>query len=54
MGLPSDVRSIVDRKVVMRRIPVVVAVGPTLVGLNFILARRRGPCVDTRIFDAAR
>ena len=38
MGPPSYMRS-VDRNVVMRRIPVAVAVGPNLVGLNFILAR---------------
>jgi hypothetical protein len=54
MGLSLDMRSVFDRKFVMRRIPVAVSVGPKLVGLNFILACRRGPCVDTRIFDSAR
>ena len=54
MGPPSYMRYVVDRKVVMRLIPVAAAVGPNSVGLNFILARRRGPCVDTRILYAAR
>ena len=54
MGPPSYMRSVVDRNVVMRRIPVALAVGPNLVGPNFILAFRREPCVDTRICNAAR